>query len=164
MPCSGWNRGYDSAGIATLSNGHVERRRAPGKLHNLAAVLEQFPMPGTTGDSHTRSATHGAPTETNAHPHGTARVSVVRNGIIENHASLRQELEAAGQIFETETDTETVAQMLGLHLGRGTAPVDAARAKFARLGEVGHGGIAVRGSDGAVGREPSSRQTPHAGD
>ncbi len=126
-------RGYDSAGIATLANSHIERRRAPGKLANLAAVLERDPMPGVTGVGHTRWATHGAPTLGNAHPHGTARVSVVHNGIIENHAELRAELEAAGQVFETETDTETVAQLVDLHLQRGLPPVEAAASAFRRL-------------------------------
>ena len=112
-------RGYDSAGIATLVNGHIDRRRAEGKLGNLAASLERTPLPGTTGIGHTRWATHGAPTESNAHPHGTARVSLVHNGIIENHAELRAELEAAGQEFSTETDTETVAQLVDLNLQAG---------------------------------------------
>ncbi len=126
-------RGYDSAGIATLVNGQIERRRAPGKLGNLAAVLETTPLSGTTGIGHTRWATHGAPTEGNAHPHGTARVSIVHNGIIENHAELRAELEAAGQVFTSETDTETVAQLVDLHLKQGMAPVEAAGAALRRL-------------------------------
>ncbi len=132
-------RGYDSAGIATLVNGHIERRRAEGKLGNLAASLERSALPGLTGIGHTRWATHGAPTETNAHPHGTARVSIVHNGIIENHAELRAELEAAGQEFSTETDTETVAQLVDYHLGQGMGPVAAAGAAFGRL----HGAYAL---------------------
>ena len=126
-------RGYDSAGLATLVNGHIDRRRAEGKLGNLAAVLERSPLPGTTGIGHTRWATHGAPTESNAHPHGTARVSVVHNGIIENHAELRAELEAEGQEFQTETDTETVAQLVDLNLKRGMDPMLAAGMAFRRL-------------------------------
>jgi glutamine---fructose-6-phosphate transaminase (isomerizing) len=126
-------RGYDSAGIATLVNGHIDRRRAQGKLGNLTAALDLAPLPGTTGIGHTRWATHGAPTENNAHPHGTARVSIVHNGIIENHAELRHELEAAGQEFSTETDTETVAQLVDLNLKHGMQPIEAAGAALGRL-------------------------------
>ena len=132
-------RGYDSAGIATLVNGHIDRRRAEGKLGNLTSVLERMPLAGGTGIGHTRWATHGAPTESNAHPHGTERVSVVHNGIIENHAELRAELEAAGQVFSSETDTETVAQLVDLNLKHGMTPVQAAGAAFRRL----HGAYAL---------------------
>src|ERR1700712_32830 len=126
-------RGYDSAGIATLVNGHIERRRAEGKLGNLALSLEQTALVGTIGIGHTRWATHGAPTERKAHPHGTSRVSLVHNGIIENHAELRAELEAEGQEFSSETDTETVAQLVDLNLKRGMPPIEAAGAAFRRL-------------------------------
>jgi len=126
-------RGYDSAGIATLVNGTIDRRRAEGKLGNLAASLSKEPLAGLTGIGHTRWATHGAPTVNNAHPHGTARVSLVHNGIIENHAELRSELEAAGQVFASQTDTETVAQLVDLNLRRGMQPIEAAGAALRRL-------------------------------
>ena len=132
-------RGYDSAGIATLVEGAVHRRRAEGKLGNLATVLAESPLPGTTGIGHTRWATHGAPVERNAHPHATQRVAVVHNGIFENYADLRTELEAQGQVFETETDTETFCRLLDQLLSEGLTPEQAAAAALKRV----HGAFAI---------------------
>jgi glutamine---fructose-6-phosphate transaminase (isomerizing) len=118
-------RGYDSAGLATLEGGRLTRRRAQGKLANLEARLEAEPLTGIAGIGHTRWATHGAPTEVNAHPHATGRVAVVHNGIIENFRALRQEIEAAGRTLSTETDTEVVAHLLDMALERGLSPAEA---------------------------------------
>jgi glutamine---fructose-6-phosphate transaminase (isomerizing) len=115
-------RGYDSAGVATLSHGQIDRRRAPGKLVNLEKELGAHPLMGHIGIGHTRWATHGAPNEVNAHPHATKRVAVVHNGIIENFRSLREELEAAGYKHESATDTEVVAQLVTKLMDDGLSP------------------------------------------
>lgn len=132
-------RGYDSAGIATLHDGEIERRRAEGKLVNLAARLAESPLPGTIGIAHTRWATHGAPTEDNAHPHIVGDVSIVHNGIIENFKPLRDQLIAEGREFKSQTDTEVVAHLVSRELERGSSPRDAVAAVLPKL----HGAFAV---------------------
>ncbi len=132
-------RGYDSAGIATVNAGRLDRRRAVGKLVNLSDLLVHDPLAGKAGIGHTRWATHGAATVTNAHPHRSGGVAVVHNGIIENFRELREELTAAGLTFESQTDTETVVQLTRHHIDRGMTPVEAARATLKRL----HGAFAL---------------------
>ncbi|MBI5131837.1 MAG: glutamine--fructose-6-phosphate transaminase (isomerizing) [Rhodopseudomonas palustris] len=126
-------RGYDSAGVATLEGDHLERRRAEGKLKNLEARLKREPLAGHAGIGHTRWATHGKPTEANAHPHAADGVAVVHNGIIENFRELRTELEAAGAKFTSETDTEVVAHLVNSYMRKGASPVDAVKAALPRL-------------------------------
>ncbi|MFT6091154.1 glutamine--fructose-6-phosphate transaminase (isomerizing) [Sulfitobacter sp.] len=126
-------RGYDSAGIATVNDGHLERRRAVGKLVNLSDLLVHEPLAGKSGIGHTRWATHGAPSVTNAHPHQAGPVAVVHNGIIENFRELRTELAGLGANFVTETDTETVALLTQHYMSQGLSPVDAATKTLTRL-------------------------------
>ena len=126
-------RGYDSAGIATLTDTGIDRRRAKGKLKNLKDKLASEPLSGMAGIGHTRWATHGGPSEDNAHPHATESVAVVHNGIIENYATLKTELEKNQARFETDTDTEVIAHLVDYYLKQGMNPQDAANATFARL-------------------------------
>lgn len=127
-------RGYDSAGVATLVNGGIDRRRAEGKLLNLDAKLRESPLPGVIGIGHTRWATHGGPTESNAHPHATRRVAVVHNGIIENYQELKDELIGHGYVFESATDTEVIAHLVTYYMEKeGLGPVEAAAASFKRF-------------------------------
>ncbi len=140
-------RGYDSAGIATVQGGRLARLRAEGKLRNLEARLAESPLTGSAGIGHTRWATHGRPNETNAHPHMTARVSVVHNGIIENFRVLRDELTAAGYAFSSDTDTEAVAQLMTFLMDRGASPAEAMRATLARLEGAFALAVLVAGDD-----------------
>ena len=132
-------RGYDSAGIATLVNGQVERRRAEGKLANLQTKVIAEPLAGNIGIGHTRWATHGGPTEANAHPHATSQVAVVHNGIIENYQALRQMLESYQHRFTSETDTEVIAHLVTHHLNQGQTPEQAVQQALTEL----HGAFAI---------------------
>src|SRR6266545_2138216 len=126
-------RGYDSAGVATLESGQLARRRAEGKLRNLETRLAREPLTGTIGIGHTRWATHGKPTESNAHPHATERLAVVHNGIIENFRELREELEKTGAKFGSDTDTEVVAHLVTQEMKNGHSPAEAVEAALPRL-------------------------------
>src|SRR5271169_2176010 len=126
-------RGYDSAGVATLEGKRLDRRRAEGKLKNLETRLRAEPLAGHTGIGHTRWATHGKPTENNAHPHATDRLAVVHNGIIENFRELRQALEKSGAVFKTETDTEIVLHLVDSYLAKGMNPIEAVKASLSQL-------------------------------
>ncbi|PNP97800.1 glutamine--fructose-6-phosphate transaminase (isomerizing) [Sphingobium sp. SA916] len=132
-------RGYDSAGVATVHDGRIDRRRAEGKLANLVKELDAAPLPGTTGIAHTRWATHGAPTTSNAHPHATKEVAIVHNGIIENFKPLREELMARGRTFDSQTDTEVVAHLVSELVEQGASPRDAVAQVLPRL----HGAFAL---------------------
>jgi len=155
-------RGYDSAGIATLEGDHIERRRAEGKLRNLEARLRSEPLQGHAGIGHTRWATHGKPTEDNAHPHATDNVAVVHNGIIENFRELRLKLEKQGAKFSSDTDTEVVAHLVNSYLLNGASQQEAVKASLPQLRGAfalaflfrGHGDLMIgarRGSPLALG-------------
>ncbi|MCC2689952.1 MAG: glmS, partial [Rhizobiaceae bacterium] len=143
-------RGYDSAGVATIESGQLARRRAEGKLINLEKRLQAEPLDGTIGIGHTRWATHGVPNETNAHPHFSSDVAIVHNGIIENFAELRSELEGDGYRFESQTDTEVVAHLVARELKQGAQPVDAAYRALKRLEGAFALAIMFRGDDDLI--------------
>jgi glucosamine--fructose-6-phosphate aminotransferase (isomerizing) len=143
-------RGYDSAGIAAVVGEKVERRRAQGKIKNLEALLAQQPLGGQNGIGHVRWATHGAPNVTNAHPHTAGRVTLVHNGIIENFAELKAELAATGRTFESDTDTEVIAQLIDAELATGLAPLEAFKAALDRLTGAYALAVLIEGADNLI--------------
>ncbi|MBO9557149.1 MAG: glutamine--fructose-6-phosphate transaminase (isomerizing) [Caulobacter sp.] len=143
-------RGYDSAGVAAVVDGKVERRRAQGKIKNLEALLVEQPLVGQNGIGHVRWATHGAPNVKNAHPHTAGRVTLVHNGIIENFAELKAELAAAGRTFESDTDTEVIAQLIDAELATGLAPLDAFKATLDRLTGAYALAVLIEGADDLI--------------
>jgi len=143
-------RGYDSAGVAVIVDGKVERRRAQGKIKALESLLAEQPLSGQVGIGHTRWATHGAPTTRNAHPHTAGRVTLVHNGIIENYAELKAELAARGHVFHSDTDTEIIAHLLDAELSTGLPPVEALKATLDRLNGAYALVILIEGEDRLV--------------
>lgn len=143
-------RGYDSAGVAALVDGKIERRRAKGKIRELEAVLASEPLNATIGIGHTRWATHGAPTTANAHPHKAGRVTLVHNGIIENFAELKAELIAEGHAFESQTDTEVVAHLLDSELAKSNDPLAAFKTVLDRLTGAYALAVLIEGEDGLI--------------
>lgn len=143
-------RGYDSAGVAALVDGRIERRRAKGKIRELEAVLAAEPLESTIGIGHTRWATHGAPTTANAHPHKAGRVTLVHNGIIENFAELKAELVAEGHSFESQTDTEVVAHLLDSELNKANDPLVAFKTVLDRLTGAYALAVLIEGEDGLI--------------
>jgi glucosamine--fructose-6-phosphate aminotransferase (isomerizing) len=143
-------RGYDSAGVAAVVDGSVERRRAKGKIRNLEAVLAENPMTATVGIGHTRWATHGAPTTENAHPHKAGRVTLVHNGIIENFAELKAELAAEARVFESQTDTEVIAHLLDAELNTGRSPLEAFKTTLDRLTGAYALAVLIDGTDDLI--------------
>jgi glucosamine--fructose-6-phosphate aminotransferase (isomerizing) len=143
-------RGYDSAGVAAVVDGKVERRRAQGKIKNLEAVLAEQPLVAQNGIGHVRWATHGAPNVQNAHPHTAGRVTLVHNGIIENFAELKAELAATGRVFESDTDTEVIAQLIDAELATGLPPLEAFKATLDRLTGAYALAVLIEGADNLI--------------
>ena len=143
-------RGYDSAGVATINGGRLDRRRAQGKIKALEEVLKAQPLAATVGIGHTRWATHGAPSERNAHPHKAGRVSLVHNGIIENFAELKAELMSRGRAFESDTDTEVIAQLIDDRLEAGDEPLTAFKTALDKLTGAYALAVLVEGNDALV--------------
>ena len=140
-------RGYDSAGIATLVDNKIDKRRASGKISNLTKLLKENPLSGSTGIAHTRWATHGAPNENNAHPHANDKVAIVHNGIIENYIEIREELITKGHKFYTETDSEVIVHLISNYIQNGMDNISAVRESIKRLDGAFALGILLAGKE-----------------